>query len=72
VLTLVPIEESCEFQRIVLGSGPWTAVASGPTFDPLEGDRTATFSCERMVRAVRRAPVAREVEAFWTGVVADQ
>ena len=72
VLILVPTEESCELRRIVLASRPWTEVASEPTSDPLEGDWTATFSCERMVRAVRRAPVAPEVEAFWTAAVADQ
>jgi hypothetical protein len=71
-LTLVPIEESCDLRRIVLASRPWTAVVTGPTSDPLEGDWIATFSCERMVRAVRRAPVAAEVEAFWTAAVADQ
>lgn len=72
VLTLVPIEESCELRRIVFASRPWTAVASGRISDPLEGDWTATFSCERMVRAVRRAPVASEVEAFWRAALADQ
>jgi hypothetical protein len=71
LLTLVPIEESCELRRIVLASRPWTAVASAAT-DPLQGDWTASFSCERMVRAVRRAPVAAEFEAFWKAALADQ
>lgn len=72
VLTLVPIEESCDLRRIMLASQPWTAVASGPTPDPLEGDWTATFSCEQMVRAVRQAPVAPEFETFWRASLADQ
>ena len=71
LLTLVPIEESCELRRIVLASRPWTAVASAAT-DPLQGDWTASFSCERMVRAVRRAPVPGEFEAYWRAAVADQ
>ena len=72
VLTLAPIQESCELRRIVLASRPWTAVATAPTIDPLHGDWTASFSCERMVRAVRRAPVAAEFEAFWMAALADQ
>lgn len=72
VLTLVPIDESCELRRIVLASRPWTATARGATTDPLQGDWTATFSCERMVSAVRRAPVPEEVETFWKAAVADQ
>jgi hypothetical protein len=71
-LSLAPIEEPCELRRILLASRPWTAVLAGPISDPLKGDWTATFSCERMVRSVRRAPVAAEVEAFWKAAVADQ
>jgi hypothetical protein len=72
VLTLAPIEEPCELRRIVLASRPWTSVESEGTSDSLEGEWTATFSCERMVGAVRRAPVAAEVEAFWKAALADQ
>jgi hypothetical protein len=72
LLTLAPIEESCELRRIVLATRPWTSVANATTIDPLGGAWTATFSCERMVRAVRRAPVAAELEAFWTAAAADQ
>jgi hypothetical protein len=72
VLALVPTDESCELRRIVLASRPWTAVASKATSDRLEGDWIASSSCERVVRAVRRAPVAAEVEAFWKAAVADE
>jgi hypothetical protein len=72
VLTLLPIDESCELRRIVLASHPWTAVTNPATADPLEGEWTAMLSCERMVRAVQRAPVDAELEAFWRAELADQ
>ncbi len=71
-LALVPIEEPCEFRQILLASKAWTAGAGVPPSDVLEGDWTATFSCERMVRAVRQAPVAAEIEAFWSAALADR
>ena len=71
VLSFVSIEESCELRRIMLASRPWTVVGSEAISDRLEGAWTATFSCERMVRAVREAPVAADVEAFWKAAVAD-
>jgi hypothetical protein len=72
LLTLAPLEESCELRRIVLATHPWAAVESTATTDPLQGDWIATFSCSRMVHAVRTAPVAPEVEEFWRAALADQ
>jgi len=72
VLSLVPIQERCELRRLVLGTRPWAAVRNGPASDTLEGDWMTTFSCDQMVRAVRRAPVTAQVEAFWTAATADR
>ncbi len=72
VLTLVPIEDPCQLRRLLFASRPWAAVPARTTTDPLQGEWTATFRCERMVRTVRAAPVAPSVEAFWGAALADQ
>ena len=66
-LTFVPVDEPCELRRLLFASGPWTIVPTDPSSDPLEGEWTARFSCARMVRAVRRAPISAEDVAFWAG-----
>jgi hypothetical protein len=62
-LTFTPIEEPCPFRAAILATGPWTVsnLASGR----FQGVWTATFSCERMVRAVHRAPIAPPDEESW-------
>ena len=65
ILTLRPIEESCELRRVLLASTPWALQAHEAPRDPLEGERTSAYSCERMVRAVRRASVEPQLEGYW-------
>ncbi len=65
LLRLVPIDDPCEVRRVLLASQPWATGTAGSPTDRLEGDWTATFSCNQMVRAVRRAPVDPRFEAFW-------
>jgi hypothetical protein len=62
------VDEPCELRRVLLASRTWTPVVD-TTLDPLEGDWTATFSCERMVRTVRSAPVSPEDRDFWVANV---
>lgn len=65
ILMLAPVDEGCELRRVLLSTAPWTVDAAASPTDRLEGDWTATFSCTRMVRAVRRAPIESGFEAFW-------
>jgi RNA polymerase sigma factor (sigma-70 family) len=72
ILTLTPQDESCDPRRVLLASAPWTAARSAPPADPLEGDWIATFTCDQMLRAVHRAPVGGQMEAYWRRSVAVQ
>ena len=69
-LSFRPLDEPCELRRVLLSSRAWTVVDD--TADRLEGEWTAIFSCERMVRTVRAAPVSQGVEDFWTGAMATE
>ena len=71
-LTFEPVGDDCEQRVVLLASQPWAASEPAPAPDPLQGDWTATFSCSRMVRAVREAPVQPDVEAFWRSAVASE
>ena len=71
LLTLTPIEESCELRRIVCASQPWTA-AAGAGHRSARGRVDRFVPVRRMVRAVRRAPVPAEIEAFWRAAVTHQ
>ncbi len=71
ILSLRPVDEPCELRRVLLSSRPWTAVVDD-TSDRLEGDWTATFSCRRMVRTVRAAPVPPSDVEFWAGAIATE
>jgi hypothetical protein len=68
-LSFLPVEESCELRRVLLSSRPWAAVAEEET-EPLEGDWTATFSCQRMVRTVEDSPVSNGSANFWRRAIA--
>jgi hypothetical protein len=63
-LMFTPIEEPCRFRVTILATSLWTAVSSQPS-GRFQGDWTTTFSCERMLRAVQRAPIAPRDEQFW-------
>ena len=67
-LRFVPVDDPCEARRVLLASRTWTSVVDA-TSDPLEGVWTATFSCERMVRTVRNAPVSPADRSFWAANV---
>lgn len=54
-LTLTPLGDACELRRVLLGTQPWTAFDPGPPPDALQGDWTATYTCEEMVAAVERS-----------------
>jgi hypothetical protein len=69
-LSFRPVGEPCELRRVLLASRPWTAAVE-ETSERLEGDWTATFSCERMVRTVRAAATPGR-EAFWARTMATE
>lgn len=71
-LAFVPVDEPCELRRVLLATRAWTSVIGAETADRLEGDWTATFSCEQMVRAVRMAPAPEDQERFWTAAVSQE
>lgn len=68
-LTFAPVEESCELRRVLFTSRAWTLVDEKR--DRLEGEWTATFSCERMVRTVRAAPASLAHEELWLRTMSD-
>ena len=63
-LRLDPLDDTCELRSVLLGTRPWTS-RDTPAADAVQGDWTATFSCEQMVATVERAPVSAQDEAFW-------
>ena len=64
-LTFEPIDDPCEIRSTLLATAGWTVAGADTTTDRLEGDWISTFSCEQMVRAVERAPVPADFQAFW-------
>jgi hypothetical protein len=54
-LTLTPLDDTCGLRSVLLGTRSWTAVDRGPAPDALQGDWTATYTCEEMVAAVERS-----------------
>jgi hypothetical protein len=69
-LSFEPVDESCELRRVILASHPWTLVDERR--DRLEGEWTATFSCERMVRTVRAAPASLAHEELWLRTMSEE
>jgi hypothetical protein len=67
-LRFVALDDPCELRRALLSSQTWTTVIDTAS-DSLEGDWTATFSCEQMVRTVRNAPVSPADRDFWAANV---
>jgi hypothetical protein len=65
-LTFTPVQEQCRFRATILATGPWTAVPNRPS-GRLQGVWTTTFSCQRMVRTVHRAPIAPRDEDLFLG-----
>jgi hypothetical protein len=64
-LTFTLVEEPCRFRAAILATGPWTAVSNRAS-GRFQGEWTATFSCERMVRTVHGAAIAPRDEASWS------
>jgi hypothetical protein len=67
-LTFEVVSDGCELRRVLLASSAWTPMVDA-TSDPLEGDWITTFSCARMVRTVRTAPVSPADRDFWAANV---
>ena len=65
VLALSPLDDACEARSVLLGTGAWTAVTPAPPPDTLQGDWTATYTCEEMVAAVERSPASADDEEQW-------
>jgi hypothetical protein len=64
-LSLTPLGETCELRGVLLGTRPWTAFDPGPPLDALQGDWTATYTCEEMVASVDRSEApADDVAVF--------
>ena len=64
-LTLTPLDDPCDLRTALLAAEPWTLITPLPLTDPLQGDWTATFTCEEMVVAVERAPIPPDGMAFF-------
>jgi hypothetical protein len=64
-LTLSPLDEGCELRSVLLGTRAWTASDPGPPPDALQGDWTATYTCEEMVAAVDRSDASPAAIAAW-------
>jgi hypothetical protein len=69
-LSFRPLGEPCELRRVLFTSRPWILVDE--TRDRLEGEWTASFPCERMVRTVRAAPTSLAHEELWLRVMSDE
>ena len=67
VLTLTPLDDACELRAVLLGTRAWTAFDPGPPPDALQGDWTATYTCEEMVAAVERAESPPDLLDVWRG-----
>jgi hypothetical protein len=59
-LTLTPLGNACDLRDVLLGTRPWTEVDPGPPPDALQGDWTATYTCQEMVAAVERSEASNE------------
>jgi hypothetical protein len=70
-LSLTPLDDGCELRRVLLGTRPWTAFDQGPPPDQLQGDWTATYTCEEMVAAVEASEAPPEAVEFWRGGTAE-
>ena len=68
-LALSPVTDTCDVRATLLATSDWSTTGTEATADALEGDWLATFSCEQMRRAVERAPVPSETQAFWSEAV---
>jgi hypothetical protein len=64
-LTLTPLDDACQVRSVLLGTRPWGAFDPGQPVDALQGDWTATFTCDEMVAAVDRAPISAGDEKAW-------
>jgi hypothetical protein len=66
VLTLSPLEDPCQLRSVLLATGAWTETPPTPSPDALQGDWTATYTCDQMVAAVERsAKTAANVEQWF-------
>jgi hypothetical protein len=70
-LTLTPLDDTCELRTVLLGTRSWTAFDRGQPPDALQGDWTATYTCEEMVAAVERSEAPPDAIAFWRGATAE-
>ena len=68
-LSFRPVQDPCELRRVLFTSRPWTLVDE--MREPLEGEWTATFSCQRMVRTVHAAPASLAHEELWLRAMSD-
>jgi hypothetical protein len=64
-LTLTPLGDACDLRSVLLGTRSWTAVDPGPAPDALQGDWTATYTCEEMVAAVERSEASKDNMAIF-------
>lgn len=68
-LALTPVGDGCDVRVTLLATADWSTTGADGVTDALEGDWSATFSCEEMRRAVERAPVPSGSLAFWSEMV---
>lgn len=66
VLTLSTLEDPCLLRSVLLATGAWTETPPTPSPDALQGDWTATYTCDQMVAAVERsAKTAANLEPWF-------
>ena len=70
ILSFEAVDEPCELRRVLFTARSWTLVEEAR--DRLEGEWTATFSCERMVRTVQAAPTSLAHEELWLRTIAEE
>jgi hypothetical protein len=70
-LVLAPLDDACDLRAVLLGTRPWTAFDRGPPPDALQGDWTATYTCEEMIAAVERSDASPEDVAWFGGAAAE-
>lgn len=65
VLTLSPLGDACEIRSVLLATRAWTTTPPAPQPNALQGDWTATYTCEEMMTTVDRSRAAPDPKQQW-------
>lgn len=72
VLTFTPADEPCDLRSVLLTTRAWRATEPPAAVDALQGEWTATFTCQQMVGTVEQTAASRHDQAFWRRSSADE